>query len=114
MKLHQDKHKEIIELIELVISEDTHLYESLNKQIENDFYSEEDLQKTINEISSKTIKKEFQDKLKNFKTDRKNYLMDKYGKYLLSDRLVRSCLPNSSKTKKKYSIFKNAINILKL
>ena len=106
MKLHQHIKKEIIELIELVINEDTHLYESLNKPTDKVFYSEEDLQKTIDEISSESMKKVFQDKLNHFKTERKNYLMEKYGKHFLSDRLVRSALGTPKGMKKKYSIFK--------
>jgi hypothetical protein len=106
MKLHQHKQKEIIELIELVINEDTHLYESLNKPTDKVFYSEEDLQKTIDEITSESIKKVFQDKLNDFKTERKNYLMETYGKYFLSDRLIRSVLGTPKGMKKKYSIFK--------
>ena len=105
MKLHQDKQKEIIELIELVINEDTQLYETLNKPIDKVFYSEEDLQKTIDEISSESMKKVFQDKLNDFKTERKNYLMEKYGKFILSERLVRSTINPSFGLKRKYGVF---------
>ena len=52
MKLDNDKKQEIIELLELVISDDTHLYHALNNSNVKSIYSKEELEKTIDEISS--------------------------------------------------------------
>ena len=51
MKLDRKKFEEIIELMELVISDDMHLFNSLNNSEDNGFYSKEELQNTIDEIS---------------------------------------------------------------
>ena len=97
---------ELMELIELVIDVATHLQHSLCSSDSNNFYSKEELQKTIDEISSTKMRKVFEKKLKNFTTDRKKYLMEKYGKFFLNERLVRSVLDLDHDMKKKYSMFK--------
>ena len=48
----------------------------------------------------------FEKKMTNFKYERKKYLMEKYGKFFLRDRLVRSTISKSRGFKKRYSIFK--------
>ena len=105
MKLDNNKIEEIIELIELVISEDTHLQNAINDSQSNNFYTKAELQKTIDEISSKEMKKIFLQKLKNFDSNRKKYLMEKYGKFILSERLVRSTINSSTGLKRKYGVF---------
>ena len=106
MKLDRKKFEEIIELMELVISDDMHLFNSLNNSEDNGFYSKEELQNTIDEISSEKMKEIFEKKITNFKHERKKYLMEKYGKFFLRDRLVRSTISKSRGLKKRYSIFK--------
>ena len=106
MKLDRKKFEEIIELMELVISDDIHLFNSLNNSEDNGFYSKEELQNTIDEISSEKMKAIFEKKITNFKYERKKYLMEKYGKFFLRDRLVRSTISKSRGFKKRYSIFK--------
>ncbi|MDG2483573.1 MAG: hypothetical protein P8M51_01130 [Flavobacteriaceae bacterium] len=106
MVLDEDKKQEIIELLEIVISDDTHLYHSLNNSNVKSFYSKEELEKTIVEISSKKMQKIFEEKLSDYKSDRKKFLMEKYGKFLLSERLVRSTINSPLDMKKRYSIFK--------
>ena len=105
MKLDNNKIEEIIELIELVISEDTHLQNALNDSHSTNFYTKAELQKTIDEISSKEMRKIFEQKLKNFDSNRKKYLMEKYGKFILSERLVRSTINSSFGLKRKYGVF---------
>ena len=51
------------------------------------------------------MKNVFEKKLLDYESDRKKFLMEKYGQYLLNDRIVRSTI-NSNSMKKKYSIFK--------
>jgi predicted SAM-dependent methyltransferase len=106
MNLDITKKEEILELIELVINDDTYLMESLNNTENNNFYSRAELQKTVDEISNEKMKKIFQKKLTDYTIDRKNYLMEKYGKFFLNDRLVRTAIGNSLGMKKKYSMFK--------
>ena len=106
MNLDKINTEELMELIELVIEDDIHLQHSLYSSDPNNFYSKEELQKTIDEISSTKMRKVFEKKLKNFTTDRKKYLMEKYGKFFLNERLVRSVLDLNQDIKKKYSIFK--------
>ena len=106
MNLDKINTEELMELIELVIEDDIHLQHSLCSSDPNNFYSKEELQKTIDEISSTKMRKVFEKKLKNFTTDRKKYLMEKYGKFFLNERLVRSVLDLNQDIKKKYSIFK--------
>jgi len=105
MKLSNDKIEEIIELIILVIKEDTHLRIAINNSQSNNFHTKEELEKTIDEISSIEMKKIFEQKLKNFDSDRKEYLMEKYGKFILSERLVRSTINPSFGLKRKYGVF---------
>ena len=106
MKLDKINTEELMELIELVIEDDTHLQQSLCSSNSNNFYSKEELRKTIDEISSTKMRKVFEKKLKNFTTDRKIYLMEKYGKFFLNERLIRSVLDLDQEMKKKYSMFK--------
>ena len=106
MKLDKINTEELMELIGLVIEDDTHLQHSPCSSDSNNFYSKQELQKTIDEISSTKMRKVFEKKLKNFTTDRKKYLMEKYGKFLLNERLVRSMLDLDQDIKKKYSMFK--------
>lgn len=110
MKLDKDKKEEIIELLELIISDNTRLYHSLNNSKTKNFYSKEELQKTIDEISSKKIKKIFEKKLREFKYDRKQYLMKKYGKFIFSEKLVKSTIDSPFRVKKIYSMFKKIIS----
>ena len=106
MNLYKINTEELIELIELVIEDDTHLQQSLCSSNSNNFYSKEELRKTIDEISSTKMRKVFEKKLNNFTTDRKKHLMEKYGKFFLNERLVRSVLDIDQNMKKKYSMFK--------
>ena len=106
MDLDNNKIEEIIELLKMVISDDKHLFDSLNNAHSHNFYSKEELQKTIDEISSKKMKRVFEEKLKNYHHERKKYLMEKYGKFIFSERLVRSTINTPLSIKKKYSIFK--------
>jgi len=106
MQLDKINIEELMELIELVIKDDTHLQHSLCSSDSHNFYSKEELQKTIDEISSTKMRKVFEKKLNNFTTDRKKHLMEKYGKFFLNERLVRSVLDIDQNMKKKYSIFK--------
>ena len=106
MQLDKINIEELMELIELVIKDDTHLQHSLCSSDSNNFYSKEELQKTIDEISSTKMRKVFEKKLDNFTTDRKKHLMEKYGKFFLNERLVRSVLDIDQNMKKKYSMFK--------
>ena len=106
MKLNKNKFEEIIELLELVIDDDLKLYDSLNNSQSNGFYSKEELQNTIDEISSEKMKNLFKKNIVNFKCERKKYLMEKYGKFFLRDRLVKSTISKSQGLKKKYSLFK--------
>lgn len=110
MKLDKEKKEEIIELLEIIFSDNTRLYHSLNNSKLKNFYSKEELQKTIDEISSKKMKKIFEKKLGEYKYDRKQYLMKKYGKFLLSKKLVKSTIDSPFRVKKIYSMFKNIIN----
>ena len=106
MQLDKINKEELMELIELVIKDDTHLQHSLCSSDSHNFYSKEELQKTIDEISSTKMRKVFEKKLNNFTTDRKKHLMEKYGKFFLNERLVRSVLDIDQNMKKKYSMFK--------
>ena len=116
MKLNKSVSDEILELIESVFEDDTHLQQLLSSSEPDTFYTKEELQKTIDEISSSEMKLVFEKKLTNFESDRKRYLMEKYGKPLLNGRLVRSILDidhNKSNhflqlpyMKKKYTMFK--------
>ena len=90
----------------MVIKDDTHHQHSLCSSDSHNFYSKEELQKTIDEISSTKMRKVFEKKLNNFTTDRKKHLMEKYGKFFLNERLVRSVLDIDQNMKKKYSMFK--------
>lgn len=98
--------EEILELIELVINDDIYLVESFNNTENKNFYSRAELQKTVDEISNEKMKKIFQKKLTDYTIDRKNYLMEKYGKFFLNDRLVRTAIGTPSGMKKKYTMFK--------
>ena len=106
MKFDNAIKQEIIELIEIVLREDIQLHNSLINSKVKSFYSKKELEKTIDEISSKEMKKVFEKKLSNYNSDRKKFLMEKYGRFILSDRLVRSTIDSPSGFTKKYSIFK--------
>lgn len=105
MNLSENKIDEILELINLVLIDDKQLFDSIENSEDKSFYSKDELVKTINEISSEKMKKVFEKKLRDYESDRKKFLMEKYGQYLLNDRIVRSSI-NSNSMKKKYSIFK--------
>ena len=105
MKLNNTILKDITELLEIVIREDIQLHNSLINSNIKSFYSKKELEKTIDEISSKEMKKIFEQKLKNFDSNRKKYLMEKYGKFILSERLVRSTINSSFGLKRKYGVF---------
>jgi predicted SAM-dependent methyltransferase len=102
MNLSENKIDEILELINLVLIDDKQLFDSIVNSEYKSFYSKDELVKTINEISSEKMKKVFEKKLRDYESDRKKFLMEKYGQYLLNDRIVRSTI-NSNSIKNKYS-----------
>ena len=51
MKLNKSVRDEILELIESVFEDDTHLQQLLSSSEPDTFYTKEELQKTIDEIS---------------------------------------------------------------
>ena len=113
MNLSEDKIDEILELINLVLIDDKQLFNSIINSGDKSFYSKDELLKTINEISSEKMKKVFEKKLQDYESDRKKFLMEKYGKYLLNDRIVRSTI-NSNSMKRNILFSKNTINLKKL
>ena len=92
MNLSENKIDEILELINLVLIDDKQLFDSIVNSEYKSFYSKDELVKTINEISSEKMKKVFEKKLRDYESDRKKFLMEKYGQYLLNDRIVRSTI----------------------
>ena len=106
MDLDENKLEEIIELIKLIVKDDIFLRESLVNAKETPFYSKDELQQTLKEITSSKMKKIFEKKIIEYNSDRKKHLMKKYGKFFLSDRLIRSTLNGSDFLKKKHSVFK--------
>lgn len=106
MNLDENKLEEIMELIKLIVNDDIFLRESLVNAKETPFYSKDELEQTLKEITSSKMKKVFEKKIIDYNNDRKKHLMEKYGKFFLSDRLIRSTISDSAPLKKKFSVFK--------
>lgn len=106
MNLDENKLEEIMELIKLIVNDDIFLRESLVNAKETPFYSKDELEQTLKEITSSKMKKVFEKKIIDYNNDRKKHLMEKYGKFFLSDRLIRSTISDSDPLKKKFSVFK--------
>ena len=106
MNLDENKLEEIMELIKLIVNDDIFLRESLVNAKETPFYSKDELEQTLKEITSSKMKKVFEKKIIDYNNDRKKHLMEKYGKFFLSDRLIRSTISDSAPFKKKFSVFK--------
>ena len=99
---------ELFELLQMVIEDDFSIQELLSKKIKSDLIEKEEIIKAIDEVSSDEIKKELKKKLENYRNERKEILMRKFGTLLFSDRIVRSTIDREKNDlyKKVYSSFK--------
>ena len=105
-----ENYKELIELVNMIIEDDSSLKELLQKKSKSksNLIEKEEIIKAIDEVSSDKIKKELKNKLDAYRSERKKILMKKFGILLFSDRIVRSTLDsvNASTYKKIYSSFR--------
>ena len=105
-----ENYKELIELVNMIIEDDSSLKELLQKKSKSksNLIEKEEIIKAIDEVSSDKIKKELKNKLDAYRSERKKILMKKFGILLFSDRIVRSTLDsvNANTYKKIYSSFR--------
>ena len=106
MQINKQIFDEIIELLQMVIEEDIFINERISKIKPGLTYSKHEIEKTISEVSSAKIKREFQIRLKNFDHNKKKELMLKYGELLFSDRIVRTVIDKKKHTNRVYSYLK--------
>ena len=106
MQINKQIFDEIIELLQMVIEEDIFINERISKIKPGLTYSKHEIEKTISEVSSAKIKREFQIRLKNFDHNKKKELMLKYGELLFSDRIVRTVIDKKKQTNRVYSYLK--------
>jgi len=103
-----ENYTELIELLNMIIEDDNSIKELLSKKTKSDLIVKEEIIRAIDEVSSDEIKKELKKKLENYRNERKQILMRKFGKLLFSDRIIRSTIDGEKNElyKKVYSSFK--------
>lgn len=106
MQINKQILDEIIELLQIVIEEDIFIKERISNIKPGLIYSKHEIEKTVSEVSSAKIKREFEIRLKNFDHNKKKELMHKYGELLFSDRIVRTVIDKRKQTNRVYSYLK--------
>jgi hypothetical protein len=106
MQIDKQNFEEIMELLKMIIEDDIFIKERINKIKPGLSYNKLEIEKTISEVSSITIKKDFEIKLKNFDQIKKKELMLKYGELIFSDRIIKSVLDKRRHTNRVYSYIK--------